>query len=115
PSRTPHHFAYVRKMPRDVEELERLWRLFPARPELPVSVDPWDERNWAWANPALGSFLSIQALREDALEARTDRSKENGFRQFRLNQRVSQVTRWISMDLWNARVGEVAPTPDWIR
>ncbi|MFM9654042.1 terminase large subunit, partial [Streptomyces galilaeus] len=25
------------------------------------------------------------------------------------------VTRWISMDLWNARVGEVAPTPDWIR
>jgi phage terminase large subunit-like protein len=115
PARAPHHFAYVRKMPKDVEELERLWRLFPARPELPVSIDPWDERNWAWANPALGSFLSIQALREDALEARTDRSKENGFRQFRLNQRVSQVSRWISMDLWNARVGEVAPTPDWIR
>ncbi|NEB00613.1 terminase TerL endonuclease subunit [Streptomyces sp. SID13726] len=115
PARAPHHFAYVRKMPRDVDELERLWRLFPARPELPVSLDPWDEKNWAWPNPALGSFLSVQALREDAIEARTDLSKENGFRQFRLNQRVSQVTRWISMDLWNARTGEVAPTPDWVR
>ncbi|MDN3021550.1 terminase TerL endonuclease subunit [Streptomyces sp. S.PB5] len=115
PARAPHHFAFVRKMPRTVDDLERLWRLFPARPELPVSTDPWDEANWSWPNPALGSFLSVQALREDAAEARNDRSKENSFLQFRLNQRVSQVTRWLSMDLWNARVGEVAPTPDWIR
>ncbi|WP_329545556.1 terminase large subunit [Streptomyces sp. NBC_01356] len=114
PARSPHHFAYVRKMPRTVEELERLWRLFPARPELPVSIDPWDERNWHWPNPALGSFLSIQSLREDAEEAKNDLSKENGFKQFRLNQRVSQVTRWISMDLWDLNAGEIAPTPDWI-
>ena len=115
PARTPHHFAFVRKMPRTVDDLERLARLFPARPELPVSTDPWDEANWAWPNPALGTFLSVQALREDAIEARTDRSKFNGFLQFRLNQRVSQVTRWLSMDLWDARAGEVAPTPDWVR
>ncbi|SBT89387.1 Phage terminase-like protein, large subunit, contains N-terminal HTH domain [Streptomyces sp. DI166] len=115
PARTPHHFAFVRKMPRTVEDLERLARLFPARPELPVSTDPWDERNWAWPNPALGTFLAVQALREDAIEARTDRSKFNGFLQFRLNQRVSQVTRWLSMDLWDARAGEIAPTPDWVR
>ncbi|MGW1035018.1 terminase large subunit [Streptomyces antibioticus] len=115
PARAPHHFAFVRKTPRNVDELERLWRLFPARPELPVSTDPWDEANWAWPNPALGTFLAVSALRQDAAEARDDLSKENAFRQFRLNQRVSQVTRWLSMDLWNARVGEVAPTPDWIR
>ncbi|GEC02965.1 terminase [Streptomyces spinoverrucosus] len=115
PARAPHHFVFVRKMPRTVDELERLWRLFPARPELPVSLDPWDERNWAWPNPALGSFLSISALREEAEEARKDIKAENGFRQFRLNQRVSQVTRWISMDLWNACTREIAPTPDWVR
>jgi phage terminase large subunit-like protein len=114
PARAPHHFAYVRKMPRTVEELERIWRLFPARPELPVSTDPWDERNWAWPNPALGAFLSITSLREEADEARANVSAENGFRQFRLNQRVSQVTRWIGMDLWDSGAGEVAPTPDWV-
>jgi phage terminase large subunit-like protein len=114
PARSPHHFAYVRKMPRTVDELERLWRLFPARPELPVSTDPWDEANWAWPNPGLGDFLSVQSLREDAEEARTSLSKENGFRQFRLNQRVSQVTRWISMDLWDLNAREIAPNPGWI-
>lgn len=114
PSRAPHHFAYVRKMPSNVEELERLWRLFPARPELPVSTDPWDERNWAWPNPALDSFLSRQSLREEAEEARSNPSAENGFRQFRLNQRVSQVSRWIPMDLWDANTGEIAPHPGWV-
>jgi phage terminase large subunit-like protein len=115
PARAPHHFVFVRKTPRTVDELERLWRLFPARPELPVSLDPWDERNWAWANPALGSFLSITSLREEADEARKSPAAEAGFRQFRLNQRVSQVTRWIPMDLWNACAREIAPTPDWLR
>ncbi|MEU0584575.1 terminase TerL endonuclease subunit [Streptomyces sp. NPDC006132] len=115
PARAPHHFVFVRKTPRTPDDLERLQRLFPGRPDLPVSTDPWDEANWYWSNPALGTFLSIDALRQDAIEARKDRSKENGFLQFRLNIRVSQVTRWIPMDLWNARVGEVAPTPDWIR
>ncbi len=114
PARAPHHFAFVRKMPRTVDELERLWRLFPARPELPVSIDPWDERNWYWPNPGLGVFLGLQSLREEAEEARDNPSAENGFRQFRLNQRVSQVTRWISMDLWNSCAGEIAPRPDWI-
>lgn len=114
PASAPHHFAFVRKMPRTLEELERLQRLFPGRDDLPVSLDPWDERNWAWPNPALGAFLGIQSLREEAEEARRDVSAENGFRQFRLNQRVSQVTRWIGMDLWDGCAREIAPTPDWV-
>ncbi|MEW2631797.1 terminase TerL endonuclease subunit [Streptomyces sp. NPDC048389] len=114
PHRAPHHFAFVRKTPRTQDELDRLHRLFPGRPDLPVSIDPWDEANWYWANPALGSFLSVQSLREEAEEARTDHKAENGFRQFRLNQRVSQVTRWIPMDLWDMNAREIAPSPGWI-
>lgn len=114
PHRAPHHFVYVRKAPRNQDELDRLHRLYPGRPDLPVSFDPWDEANWAWPNPALGTFLSLQSLREEAEEARSDHKKENGFRQFRLNQRVSQVTRWIPMDLWDMNAREIAPTPGWI-
>ncbi|MFB7031722.1 MULTISPECIES: terminase large subunit [unclassified Streptomyces] len=114
PARAPHHFVFVRKAPRTQDELDRLHRLYPGRPDLPVSIDPWDEENWYWPNPALGSFLAIQALREEAEEARANYKAENGFRQFRLNQRVSQVSRWIPMDLWDMNAREIAPTPGWI-
>lgn len=81
PSRAPHRFVYIRNTPAD--------------------ADPWDESNWVWANPALGDFLSIQALRDEALEAQNDPTKENGFRQFRLNQWVQQLTRWMPLHLWD--------------
>lgn len=114
PARAPHHFAYVRKMPRTQDELDRLQRLFPGRPDLPVSLDPFDEANWYWPNPALGTFLAIQALRVDAAEAASKLSKLNSFLQFRMNQRVSQVSRWIPMDLWDMNAREIAPTPGWV-
>lgn len=85
PKRAPHILAVARNTPRD--------------------ADPWDEANWAHANPGLGDFLSIQALRDEALEARNDPTKENAFRQFRLNQWVSQVTRWMPLHLWDASNG----------
>ncbi|MGW2580825.1 terminase large subunit [Streptomyces virginiae] len=114
PARAPHHFSYVRKMPRTQDELDRLHRLFPGRPDLPVSLDPFDEANWYWPNPALGTFLALQALRVDAAEAESKLSKLNSFLQFRMNQRVSQVSRWIPMDLWDLNAREIAPTPGWI-
>ncbi len=114
PSRAPHQFAYVRKLPRDTDELARLRRLFPGHPDLPVSTDPFDEANWKWPNPGLDDFLSRQALREEAIEARNEPTKENPFKQYRMNQRVQQVTRWLSIDLWNANTGEVAATPEWL-
>jgi len=101
PKRNPRQFAYVRKMPRTDQQLETLRRRFPNHPRLPVSLDPWDERNWYWPNPALGSFLSIESLRQEALEAKLEPKKENGFRQFRLNQRVQQATRWMPLRLWD--------------
>lgn len=92
PARAPHVFAYVRKTPAD--------------------LDPWDEGNWPLANPALGDFLSIAALREEALEAKNDPTKENSFRQFHLNQRVNQASRWMPMHLYRASSGEPWLTPD---
>lgn len=114
PARAPHQFAYVRKLPKTDDELDRLQRLFPGDPDLPVSTDKWDERNWKWPNPGLDDFLSRQALREEALEAKNDRTKENGFIQFRMNQRVSQATRYISLDLWDDNCGEIALNPGWL-
>lgn len=93
PSRAPHRFVYMRN--------------------LPDEADPWDESNWAVSNPALGDFLSIEALREEAIEARNDPSRENAFRQYRLNQWVQQATRWMPMDRYDACTGELALTPDW--
>jgi phage terminase large subunit-like protein len=114
PARAPHVFAYVRKMPRSQEELDRLRKTFPHHPDLPVSLDPWDEANWKWPNPALGEFKSLDAMRRQALDAKTDPTKANSFAQFSLNQRVQQASRWITMDLWDANTGEIAATPDWI-
>lgn len=93
PAREPHRFVYIRNMP--------------------IEADPFDEKNWAWPNPALGDFLSIQVLRDEATEARNDPLRENSFRQFRCNQWVSQSTRWMSMNLYRDCTGDLWPQPDW--
>ncbi len=102
PRRAPHAHAFVRKTPRTDDELEALRRRHPGHPDLPISTDPWDERNWRWANPALGSFLSIDAMRKDALDARNDPRKTAAFRQFRLNQRADAATGHMPTNLWAA-------------
>jgi phage terminase large subunit-like protein len=103
------------EMARIAEDPERARHIFVYQRNTPVDADPWDEKNWAYANPALGQFLSMQSLRDEAQEARNDPSKENAFRQFRLNQWVSQSTRWMPMHLWDACTGDLWPTPDWGR
>lgn len=92
PERARHIFVYMRNLARD--------------------ADPWNEANWPIPNPALGSFLSIQALRDEAIEARNDPTKENAFRQFRLNQWVSQTTRWMPLHVWDQSSGYLWLTPD---
>lgn len=64
-------------------------------------ADPWSEDTWYEANPALGDFLSIESVREEADRARRRPSEQNSFRRLRLNQWVSQRTRWIDMDVWD--------------
>lgn len=93
PERAPHVFVYMRNLPSD--------------------ADPWDEKNWHIPNPALGQFLSLQSLRDEAKEAQNDPGKENAFRQFRLNQWVSQSTRWMPMHLWDRCTGDLWLNPHW--
>lgn len=93
PEREPHRFTYIRN--------------------LPIEADAFDEANWYLPNPALGDFLSIQSLRDEATEARNDPLKENAFRQYRLNQWVSQSTRWMPMNLYRECTGDVWLTADW--
>ena len=50
---------------------------------------------------------AIEALRDEANEARQSPLKENAFRQFRLNQWVRSVQRWLSIDAWDRTAGMV--------
>lgn len=114
PARSPHTFAFVRKLPRDDKGLKRLRRLFPRHPDLPVSTDPFDEANWKWANPALDDFKSRESMRRLALDAEGEPGKRAAFCQFQMNQRRSAASRWVDLDLWDENVGEVVPSPGWI-
>ena len=82
PELDPSRFVYLRNVPKDAD-----WE---------------DENNWYIANPALGRFLSIDALRDEFREAKNAPAKENAFRQFRLNQWVQQASRWINLDMWDS-------------
>lgn len=75
----------------------------------PMDADPFDEANWHFANPGLGDFLSIETLRQEAKEAKAKPSEENAFRQYRLNQWVANVSRWISSATYDRGAGM---TPD---
>lgn len=82
PSRAPHVFVYMRNTPMD--------------------ADPFDESNWAHANPALGDFLSLSAMREMALEAKNNPAKLNAYRQFQMNQWTTSSIAWMPMHLFDA-------------
>lgn len=113
PTRAPHVFSYVRKLPHTTEGLERLQRQFPGHPHLPVSTDAFDERNWKWPNPALGTFKSVEAMRRQSMDAQENPERENAFRQYQVNQRVQQLTRYIPMQLWDENIGDLLLTPEW--
>lgn len=115
PARAPHAFAFVRKLPFNKDQLERLHQAFPGHPDLPVSTDPFNEDNWKWPNPALDQFKSRDAMRRQAMDAKSDPTKENGFRQFQANQRVQQTHRWMPMHRYDACVGEPWLTPNYRR
>ncbi|WP_432845988.1 terminase large subunit [Amycolatopsis sp. CA-161197] len=106
PARAPHVFAFVRKLPNSQDELDRLHATFPGHPHLPVNLDPFDERNWKWPNPALDQFKSRAAMHRQKLDAQNDPAKENSFRQFQTNQRVQQKFRWMPMHLYGASGGD---------
>ncbi|HXG77505.1 MAG TPA: terminase TerL endonuclease subunit [Gaiellaceae bacterium] len=70
--------------------------------EAPLEADPWDERVWPLANPALGDFRSLEEMREFAARARAIPGLEATFRRYYLNQAVAAETRWLSLEDWDA-------------
>jgi phage terminase large subunit-like protein len=73
----------------------------------PADADWRDERTWAAANPALGEFLDIRVLRDEAKRAELLPTEERAFRQFRLNQPTNAVGRAIDLSIWDRTAGIV--------
>lgn len=61
-----------------------------------------DPKVWKKANPALGSFLSMEKFKAAWQRARRMKSEWNDFLRYRLNVPVQQVDRWIAIDQWDA-------------
>ncbi|MGA0584890.1 MAG: terminase TerL endonuclease subunit, partial [Castellaniella sp.] len=74
--------------------------------EAPKDCDLLDESAWKAANPALGTFRSLDDLREQAKQAARMPSAANTFRNLILNQRVSLDSPFISPDVWKACGGD---------
>lgn len=72
-------------------------------------ADAMDEAQWRKANPALGLFRSEKDMRKQAEKASRMPSFENTFRNLNLNQRVSTVSPFVSIDVWKSCGGEPAP------
>lgn len=71
-----------------------------------------DKDGWKAANPALGTFRSLEDLEEQAKQAVRMPSSENTFRNLCLNQRVSTVSPFISRDVWQSCGGQVLDFTD---
>ena len=77
--------------------------------EAPAGCDLLDESAWRAANPALGTFRSLDDLREQLTQAQRMPSMENSARNLLLNCRVSTVSPFISPDVWKSCAGPVQP------
>lgn len=73
--------------------------------EAPAGCDLLDVEAWKAANPALGTFRSLDDLREQLTQAQRMPSMENTARNLLLNQRVSTVSPFISPDVWKSNCG----------
>ena len=73
---------------------------------LPETEDIFDEDNWYKANPSLGVTISIESVRQEALQAQNSENAERLFRWLRLNQWVSiKRIGWLPITLWDSTVG----------
>ena len=72
-------------------------------------IDLMDVENWRKANPALGDFLSFADMESLAKMAVEMPSYENGFRNLRLNQRISATARFMSPGVWKRNGGVQNP------
>ena len=77
--------------------------------EAPKDCELLDEAAWSAANPALGTFRSLDDLREQMAQAARMPSMANTARNLLLNQRVSLDSPFISPDVWARGAFEMPP------
>jgi phage terminase large subunit-like protein len=67
------------------------------------STDAWDDpATWHKANPALGSFRSLEEMEIAANRARQVPSQQDAFKRLYLNVWTSQESSWLDMAAWDA-------------
>lgn len=80
----------------------------------PAEADPWSEATWRLANPALGTFRSLEDVRVLAQQARRVPSLEASFMAYTLNMPVVLDDRWLAPADWDACAGQGEPDgPCW--
>ena len=93
---------------RDEELIDPTWyvKIYNA----PEDADIFDEKTWFKANPSLGTSISIESVRQEALQARNSESAEKLFRWLRLNQWISiKRIGWLPLTLWDSTEGKWNP------
>lgn len=81
-------------------------RLYFAEWSPPPGSDHEDRRTWTWANPALGTTITW-----DALEAAADGVDKASFLRAHLNTWISAAQSWLPVGAWEAQtVTEQMPT-----
>ncbi len=68
---------------------------------VPRDADPFDEKLWRLANPALGDFRSVEEMRTTADQARRIPAREAVFRNLYLNQAIEPDERFIHGRDWD--------------
>jgi phage terminase large subunit-like protein len=70
--------------------------------ELPKDADWTNESLWHLANPALGSIVNVESLREERDKALNLPSEQTSFRRLFMNQWVNSKDIWIPLKFWDA-------------
>jgi len=69
--------------------------------------DDWrDEATWRKANPNLGVAPKLEYLRQECTRALESPRLENEFKRYHLNLWTDHVSRWLSIENWDAGAGK---------
>lgn len=85
-----------------LDEAVELDHLFAIIFTLDEGDDPFDERNWAKANPMLGITPTLDTMRSAAADAKVSPSEEGNFKTKNLNLWMNAASAWLNMAQWNA-------------
>jgi hypothetical protein len=67
---------------------------------MPSHLSPHDEKNYYWANPSLGTTITIDALRAV--------SKKDSFMRAHLNQWITARGAWLDLGIWEKNQTDIA-------